>query len=363
MLRSDRGGEFLGRAFSDLVEDKGILHNLTCPYTLQQNGMAEQEMRTVVEAMRTMLLHMGVKHHCWHLTLRQADWVRNCLERASLPSGTTLHQLLFEKKPNLMLARVVSTESKGQEVLDLTDNKVVTTVEAILYGTLLMEMWKVEYGPASTRTPSTSPTDTSSVHPALLAADDKLDEDDVDDITPSPPPPVQGSSLAAGDEGRLGVLLAALTGCIAGGQRDAEKASDKKRQTIGESLTSKKTAETLSAKALTAEKPSAEVPASGEPLVEKPILGEQLVEERLTGEQFDDDSSSDVVEVIGAAGGDEGELWTGEQSDDSDVVEVAVEEAKPRRSARPNIGKPPEKLGCHARRGATWRGLEEEPCR
>ncbi|CAI7857155.1 unnamed protein product [Closterium sp. NIES-53] len=63
MLRSDRGGEFLGRAFTDLIEDKGILHNLTCPYTPQQNGMAEREMRTVVEAVRTMLLHMGVKHH------------------------------------------------------------------------------------------------------------------------------------------------------------------------------------------------------------------------------------------------------------------------------------------------------------
>ncbi|CAI5506249.1 unnamed protein product [Closterium sp. Naga37s-1] len=63
MLCSDRGGEFLGRAFTDLVEDKGILHNLTCPYTPQQNGMAEREMRTVVEAVRTMLLHMGVKDH------------------------------------------------------------------------------------------------------------------------------------------------------------------------------------------------------------------------------------------------------------------------------------------------------------
>ncbi|CAI7895939.1 unnamed protein product [Closterium sp. NIES-54] len=87
-LRSDRGGEFLGRAFTNLVEDKGILHNLACPYTPQQNGMAEREMRTVVEAVRTMLLHMGVKHHWWHLALCQAVWVRNCLERASLPPRT-----------------------------------------------------------------------------------------------------------------------------------------------------------------------------------------------------------------------------------------------------------------------------------
>ncbi|CAI7899510.1 unnamed protein product [Closterium sp. NIES-53] len=207
MLRSDRGGEFLGRAFTDLVEDKGILHNLTCPYTLQQNGMAEREMRTVVEAVRMMLLHMGVKHQWWHLALRQAFWQRRGGKLAP--------------KAHWGLHLGVSAESKGWEVLDLTDNKVVTTVEAIFYETLSMEIWKVEYGSASTRTPSTPPTNSSSVHPPLLVADDELDEDDTDDVTPSPPPLFQGSSSAAGDEGRLGASPAAPTSCIASGQRDA----------------------------------------------------------------------------------------------------------------------------------------------
>ncbi|CAI7796816.1 unnamed protein product [Closterium sp. NIES-54] len=31
MLRSDRGGEFLGKEFTAFVDDKGIVHNLTCP--------------------------------------------------------------------------------------------------------------------------------------------------------------------------------------------------------------------------------------------------------------------------------------------------------------------------------------------
>ncbi|CAI7927173.1 unnamed protein product [Closterium sp. NIES-54] len=84
----------------------GILQNLTCPYTPQQNGMAEREMHTVVETVQTMLLHMGVKHNWWHLALRQAVWVRNFLERASLPSGTTLHELMFKKKPDVTLAHV-----------------------------------------------------------------------------------------------------------------------------------------------------------------------------------------------------------------------------------------------------------------
>ncbi|CAI7751987.1 unnamed protein product, partial [Closterium sp. NIES-54] len=106
MLRSDKGGEFLGKEFTEFVDGQGIVHDLTCPYTPQQNGMAEREMRTTVESVRTMLLHMGVQHHWWHLALRQAIWVRNCLERTTTPPGTTPYQLLTGKKPDLSLARV-----------------------------------------------------------------------------------------------------------------------------------------------------------------------------------------------------------------------------------------------------------------
>ncbi|CAI7839083.1 unnamed protein product [Closterium sp. NIES-53] len=62
-LRTDRGGEFLGHDFTLFLDGKGIIHDLTCPYTPEQNGMAEREMRSIVEAVRTMLLHMGVQHH------------------------------------------------------------------------------------------------------------------------------------------------------------------------------------------------------------------------------------------------------------------------------------------------------------
>ncbi|CAI5508633.1 unnamed protein product [Closterium sp. Naga37s-1] len=60
MLRSNRGGEFLEKKSIDFMDGKGMVHDLTCPYTPQQNGMEEREMRTVVESVRTMLLHMGV---------------------------------------------------------------------------------------------------------------------------------------------------------------------------------------------------------------------------------------------------------------------------------------------------------------
>ncbi|CAI7792470.1 unnamed protein product [Closterium sp. NIES-54] len=112
--------EFLGKEFTNFVNGKGIVHDLTCPYTPQQNGMAEREMRTVVESVCKMLLHMGVQHHSWHLALRQAVWRGGKLA----------------PKARWGLHLGVSLESEGWEVLDLSDNKVVTSVKVIFYGTL-----------------------------------------------------------------------------------------------------------------------------------------------------------------------------------------------------------------------------------
>ncbi|CAI7903208.1 unnamed protein product [Closterium sp. NIES-54] len=164
-LRTDQGGEFLGHDFTLFLDGKGIIHDLTCPYTPEQNGMAEREMCSIVEAVRTMLLHMGVQHHWWHLALAQAVWVRNRVEHASLPSGVTPYELAFRRKPDVSMVRVwgcmlqymvpqsqrrgklvpkarwglhlgVSAASKGWTVLDLESNRLITTVEAVFYETM-----------------------------------------------------------------------------------------------------------------------------------------------------------------------------------------------------------------------------------
>ncbi|CAI7819267.1 unnamed protein product [Closterium sp. NIES-54] len=183
MLCLDRGGEFLGKAFTDFVDGKGIVHDLTCPYTPQQNDMAEREM------------------HTW----------------------TTPHQLLTGKKPDLMLARVwgcmvqfmvleqqrggklvpkarwglhlgVLPESKGREVLDLTDNKVVMLVEVIFYETLSLEVWKAKYGLASGPTHAHPPTDTSTATVPLLAEVNEPADEDVVEVLPPPPVLAVGNS-------------------------------------------------------------------------------------------------------------------------------------------------------------------------
>ncbi|CAI7773564.1 unnamed protein product [Closterium sp. NIES-53] len=333
MLRSDRGGEFLGKEFTDFVDGKGIVRNLTCPNTPQQNGMAEREMRTAVESVRTMLLHMGVQHHWWHLALRQAVWMRNCLERSTTPPGTAPYQVLTGKKTDLTLARVwgcmvqfmvpeqqrsrklapkarwglhlgVSPESKGWEVLDLTNNKVVTSVEVIFYKTLSLEVWMAKFGPASGRTQEHPLTDTSTATVPLLAEVDETADEDVVQVLPPPtvfaPPfsvtnrPSSTLVSATGDEGSLEASPVAPANGIAGGRQGAKLEAAAGVQSTGE--------------------------------LSKSAGSKQLV----------DNLAVDQEE----------ELSAGEESTVSDVVEVPITKPELRRTGRAR--RPPERLSFHA---------------
>ncbi|CAI7866207.1 unnamed protein product [Closterium sp. NIES-54] len=231
MLRSDRGGEFLGKQFTDFVNGKGIVHDLTCPYTPQQNGMAEREMRTVVESVLTMLLHMGVQHHWWHLALRQAVW--GCMAQFFVPEHQHGGKLKPKARWDLHLS--VLEESKGWELLDIADNWVVTTSDVVFYENMSLEVWKSEHGPALSRTPTTPPMDTSTATLPLLAEVGEPAAEDIEDVpfpfpslAPCAPPLVADlrrltSVSASSDEGRIGTSPSAPAKSIAGGRHDEQQ--------------------------------------------------------------------------------------------------------------------------------------------
>ncbi|XP_071695345.1 uncharacterized protein [Rutidosis leptorrhynchoides] len=49
VLRSDNGGEFFNTQMKLLCEEKGIIHQATCPHTPQQKGVAERKNRILLE--------------------------------------------------------------------------------------------------------------------------------------------------------------------------------------------------------------------------------------------------------------------------------------------------------------------------
>jgi histone deacetylase 1/2 len=104
ILQSD-GGEYTCNRLQQFLLDKGITHHLSCPHTLEQNGVAERKHRHIMETTIT-LLHTG--------KLPSQFWSYACLTAAYLinrmPTPVLLHkspfELLFGSSPELNHLRI-----------------------------------------------------------------------------------------------------------------------------------------------------------------------------------------------------------------------------------------------------------------
>ncbi|CAI7817824.1 unnamed protein product, partial [Closterium sp. NIES-53] len=77
VLRSDCGGEFLGADFTNFLKRNSIRHQLTCPGTPQQNGIAECTNWTIGEAAKTMLGVAGIPYKFWPDAVRHVITAKN----------------------------------------------------------------------------------------------------------------------------------------------------------------------------------------------------------------------------------------------------------------------------------------------
>jgi hypothetical protein len=64
-FRTDRGGEFNSKEFTDFCSEKGIKRHTTSPYSPQQNGVVERRNQTIVEMARCMLKSMKMPSVFW----------------------------------------------------------------------------------------------------------------------------------------------------------------------------------------------------------------------------------------------------------------------------------------------------------
>jgi transposase InsO family protein len=54
-IRSDNGTEFKNSQLEGFLEEEGIKHEFSSPYTPQQNGVVERKIRTLLDVTRNML--------------------------------------------------------------------------------------------------------------------------------------------------------------------------------------------------------------------------------------------------------------------------------------------------------------------
>ncbi|XP_039128879.1 uncharacterized protein LOC120265009 [Dioscorea cayenensis subsp. rotundata] len=76
-IRTDKGGEFLSREFEAFCENLGIRHELTAPYTPQQNGLAERKNRVLIEKARCILKFSKLPNEFWTEAVLTAAYISN----------------------------------------------------------------------------------------------------------------------------------------------------------------------------------------------------------------------------------------------------------------------------------------------
>ena len=77
ILRSDNGGEFTSNEFNDYWKEDGIKRELTIPYNLQQNGVAERKNRSIMEAMKAMIHDQDLSMYLWEEATQTTIYLHN----------------------------------------------------------------------------------------------------------------------------------------------------------------------------------------------------------------------------------------------------------------------------------------------
>ena len=96
---TDNGTEFTNERLKTFLDERGIVHKLSAPYTPQQNGYIERDIRTVVESARTLLVKAQLPKKLWAEAVNTSVYILN----RTLSAGSTMtpFELWFGTKPNI----------------------------------------------------------------------------------------------------------------------------------------------------------------------------------------------------------------------------------------------------------------------
>ena len=100
ILRSDNGGEYTSKEFSNYLKEKGIQHQLSVPRTPEQNGVSERMNRTIQETARCMIHNAGLDKKFWAEAVCTAVMIRNRSPTVAVDNMTP-YECFYGKKPDV----------------------------------------------------------------------------------------------------------------------------------------------------------------------------------------------------------------------------------------------------------------------
>jgi transposase InsO family protein len=99
-IRSDNGSEFKNLQVEEYLEEEGVKHEISAPYTPQQNSVVERKNQTLIDMARTMLGEFMTPERFWSEAVNIACHAINRLYLHRLLKKTS-YELLTCNKPNV----------------------------------------------------------------------------------------------------------------------------------------------------------------------------------------------------------------------------------------------------------------------
>ncbi|GKA24272.1 ribonuclease H-like domain-containing protein [Tanacetum coccineum] len=99
-VRSDNDTEFMNNKMNELFSSLGIVHQTSCAYTPQQNGVVERKHRHLLNVARSLLFQSGLPLNMWTECILTAAYLINRLPSFVL-NGKSLFELVYGLKPKL----------------------------------------------------------------------------------------------------------------------------------------------------------------------------------------------------------------------------------------------------------------------
>ncbi|XP_075092259.1 uncharacterized protein LOC142172522 [Nicotiana tabacum] len=86
IVRSDNGTQFFNSQCTELFTKLGIIHQSSCPYTPQQNGVVERKHRHILDTARALKFQASIPLRYWGMCVKAAVYLIN---RTQVSSGCT----------------------------------------------------------------------------------------------------------------------------------------------------------------------------------------------------------------------------------------------------------------------------------
>jgi hypothetical protein len=108
-IRSDNGSEFKNLQVEEYLQEEGVKHEFSAPYTPQQNGVVERKNMTLLDMARTMLGEFKTPERFWTEAVNMACHAINRVYLHRLLKKTS-YELLTGNKPNVSYFRVFGSK-------------------------------------------------------------------------------------------------------------------------------------------------------------------------------------------------------------------------------------------------------------